>query len=104
MPSDPAEVPAPLVRFLKLLVTGLAVTMIFGLVTIIWLLVTRLPGQLGAPVAALPTLPAAIQLPPGTQAASLAFSDDRIVVLTRDDRVLVYRADGTVIGETRIAP
>ncbi|WP_241648354.1 DUF6476 family protein [Paenirhodobacter populi] len=98
-PSDPAEVPVPLLRFLKLLVTALAVTMILGLVAIIWLLVTRLPG---APV--LPPLPEAIQLPEGATARSLSFAGDRIVVLTQDDRVLVYRADGTLIGETRIAP
>ncbi|HEY0275808.1 MAG TPA: DUF6476 family protein [Paenirhodobacter sp.] len=102
MPSDPAEVPAPLVRFLKLLVTALAVTMILGLVTIIWLLVTRLPGQMAG--STLPALPAAIHLPEGTVTRSLSFADDRIVVLTDDDRVLVYRADGALLGQTRIVP
>ncbi|RBP81679.1 hypothetical protein DFO80_13610 [Rhodobacter sp. 140A] len=97
LPSDPA--PLPEVRFLKILVTALAVTMILGLVTIVGLLVTRLSGPVP-----LPELPEAVVLPEGVRPVSLAFAGNRIVVLSADDRVLVYLRDGTLLGETRIAP
>jgi len=73
--------------------------MILGLVTIVGLLVTRLSGPVP-----LPELPAAVILPEGVRPISLAFAGNRIVVLSADDRVLVYLRDGTLLGETRIAP
>lgn len=73
--------------------------MILGLVTIVGLLVTRLSGPVP-----LPELPAAVVLPEGVRPISLAFAGNRIVVLSADDRVLVYLRDGTLLGETRIAP
>ncbi|MGD9919238.1 MAG: DUF6476 family protein [Paenirhodobacter sp.] len=95
MPSDPA--PLPEVRFLKVLVTTLAGTMIFGLLAIIWLLVTRL----GEP-APMPSLPKNIDLPAGAIPVALTFATDRVVVLTEDDRVLVYAHDGRLIGQTAL--
>lgn len=97
-PPDPA--PLPELRFLKILVTALAVTMILGLITIVGLLVIRLrPGA-----AALPALPPAIVLPEGARAAALSFAPGRIVVLTTDDRVLVYSPEGALLGQTSLAP
>jgi hypothetical protein len=89
LPSDPA--PPPEVRFLKILVTALAGTMIVGLVTIIGLLVTRLPGA-----GKLPVLPEAIQLPAGSRAETVTFGKGFTVVVTDAGRVLVYRRDGSL--------
>lgn len=99
MPSDPP--PLPEVRFLKLLVTALAVTMIAGLITIVALLVIRLPAQGRAP--ALPELPAAITLPAGVTALSVSFAEGRVVVLGRGGEVLLYTPEGTLLGQTRLA-
>ncbi|MFT3689078.1 DUF6476 family protein [Paenirhodobacter sp.] len=88
-PSDPA--PLPEVRFLKMLVTALAVTMILGLVTIVGLLVTRLRT---APP--LPVLPEVIRLPEGARVEALTFARGHTVVVTTAGEVLIYRADGTL--------
>ncbi|MBZ4023227.1 hypothetical protein CKO11_12240 [Rhodobacter sp. TJ_12] len=92
MPSDPA--PPPEVRFLKLLTTTLAGVMIVGLVTIIGLLVTRLPK---GPV--LPDLPARIVLPEGVKAETVTFGKGFTVVVSDAGRVLVYRADGALVQD-----
>lgn len=84
----------PEIRFLKTLVTALTGTMILGLVAIIGLLVTRLPGA-----APLPELPAAITLPAGERVEALTFAQGFTLVVTASGRVLVYRANGTLAQE-----
>ncbi|AOZ71075.1 hypothetical protein LPB142_13240 [Rhodobacter xanthinilyticus] len=96
MPSDPP--PLPEVRFLKLLVTALAVTMIAGLITIVALLVIRLPAQGRAPA-----LPAAITLPEGVTALSVSFAEGRVVVLGQGGEVLLYSPEGALLGQTRLS-
>ena len=100
MPSNPVPQPPetpppeplpPEVRFLKLLTTVLAGVMIFGLLTIIGLLVTRLPGA-----TKLPQLPAQITLPEGTKAETVTFGKTFTVVVTQEGRVLLYTADGAL--------
>ena len=95
MPSDPA--PPPEVRFLKLLTTTLAGVMIFGLLTIIFLLVTRLPGA-----TKLPQLPATITLPAGEKAETVTFGKGFTVVVTESGRVLVYRANGKLAQDVAL--
>ncbi|SOC05143.1 hypothetical protein SAMN05877831_104116 [Rhodobacter maris] len=95
MPSDPA--PPPEVRFLKLLTTTLAGVMIVGLVTIIGLLVTRLPR---APV--LPRLPEQIVLPDGVKAETVTFGRGFTVVVSDTGRVLVYRPDGALVQDVAL--
>lgn len=72
--------------------------MILGLLAIIAIFVTRMPGKV-----VYPALPAGLVLPEGVRPASVSFTGTRIVVLTEDDRVLVYAASGNLLGETRIA-
>ena len=105
MPSDPVPQPQqtqpqrtpppeqlpPEVRFLKLLTTVLAGVMIFGLLTIIGLLVTRLPGA-----TKLPQLPAQITLPEGAKAETVTFGKTFTVVVTQEGRVLLYTAEGAL--------
>lgn len=81
----------PEVRFLKRLVTALAVVMgagMIALVTILWV-------RLGA-APALPDLPDTITLPEGAEARAITFSRDWIVVVTDGGEVLLYDAGGTL--------
>lgn len=97
MPSDGPQAPLPEIRFLKILVTALTVTMIAGLVTIVALLVIRLPD--GAP---LPELPAAIRLPDGAKAEAVTFARKALIVLTDQGDVLVYAPDGQFLQQIRL--
>ena len=85
-------------RFLKLLVTVLAATMIAGVLTIVILLVIRLQAP------ALPALPEAILLPDGT--APLAFTQGPgwFAVVTEGNRILIYDTDGTLLRDIAIEP
>jgi hypothetical protein len=80
--------PPPDVRFLKILVTVLTVTMIAGLLTLIALFVTRLPGR-----NVLPPLPKAITLPDGTTPEAFTRGRGWIGVVTKDGQFLIYDAD-----------
>lgn len=88
----------PELRLLRTLVTGLTVVMAVGMVTVVGLMWMRLSRP------ALPDLPAAIALPQGAQARAVTFSEDRIVVVTGDDRVLVYDRAGALVGEVALQP
>ncbi|KJZ30880.1 hypothetical protein TW83_12095 [Paracoccus sp. S4493] len=88
----------PELRFLKTLVTGLTLVMGVGMIAVVALLWVRL----NQPV--LPELPDAITLPQDAQTRAVTFATDRIVVLTTDDRVLVYDRAGTLMGQTALQP
>ena len=88
----------PELRFLKTLVTGLTLVMGLGMVAVVAMLWLRL----NQPV--LPELPAAIALPEGAEAGAVTFARDRIVVLTTDDRVLVYDRAGALVGQVALQP
>ncbi|PPB79822.1 hypothetical protein LV82_02614 [Albidovulum inexpectatum] len=62
--------------------------MIVGLITLIALLVTRLPGT--APPA--PVLPARITLPDGERARAATFGNGWIAVVTENDEILILDA------------
>lgn len=79
----------PSLRFLKRLVTVLMLTMIAGVITVVVLLVTRLP-QLGRA----PVLPAQLVLPKGAQAAAVTMGQGWIAVVTTGDHILIYGSDG----------
>ena len=94
LPSDETSVPE--IRFLKILVTVLTATMIAGLVTIVAILVIRLPGQ-----APMPDLPERITLPKGAEARAVTYARDYTLVVTDQGEVLVYAPDGAL---KRIVP
>lgn len=83
-------------RFLKLLVTVLAGTMIAGLLTIVALLVIRFP----AATAPRPVLPDAIALPEGTSAEAVTMGRGWIAVVTGDGRILIYDAPSGALRQT----
>ncbi|WP_092642870.1 DUF6476 family protein [Jannaschia faecimaris] len=78
----------PDLRFLKTLVTILTGVMIIGLITVVGLLVTRLPG-------AAVTLPDQLEIPEGARVVAVTQSASYWLATTEDDRVLIFAPDGT---------
>lgn len=79
--------------FLKWLVIVLMVTMIGGVITIVSLLVTRMP-EAGAVV-----VPEAVVLPEGERAAAVTVAEEMLLVVTESQRLLVFDRMGTLIRE-----
>ncbi|MCA3441797.1 MAG: hypothetical protein INF52_00240 [Rhodobacter sp.] len=93
---DTAPVPdglPPGLRFLKALVILLTLTMIVGVITIVWVIVTRMPQAMQRS----PDLPDSITLPDGTRATAFTQGSDWYAVVTADDQILIFdRATGTL--------
>jgi Family of unknown function (DUF6476) len=102
MDNAPAEAGLPpSLRFLKGLVIILTLTMIVGVITIVALIVTRMPGAMRA---SLP-MPDQITLPDGAKAQAFTQGTAWYAVVTTDDRILVYsRASGALVQEIAINP
>jgi hypothetical protein len=102
MSSDPSNAPLPPdLRFIKALVTTLTAVLIFGLLAIVWLLVTRL----GTAPPTLPALPDSVILPPDARPAAVTFARDWLVVVTDAGEVLVYpRAGGAPVSRVTPGP
>jgi hypothetical protein len=102
--SDPEQLPPlpPGLRFLKHLVTLLMITMIVGVITVVWLLVTRMPDGSALPV--LSGLPAALEMPEGTEAMSFTQGPGWFGVVTTDGRFLIFRPDGSLRQEILMTP
>ncbi|MCB2127314.1 MAG: hypothetical protein H6897_08235 [Rhodobacteraceae bacterium] len=88
-PHGNGAAPPPELRFLKLLVTALAGTMIAGLITIIVLLVIRLPSV----TAVRPNLPEHVVLPDGLTAEAVTFGRGWIAVVTDTEEILILDAE-----------
>ena len=73
------------------------ITMIGGVITIVGLLVTRLPSAAG------PVLPESLALPDGAQAEAVTVGADFVLVVTTDGRALVYGRDGTFRQEIALS-
>lgn len=80
---------------LKALVILLTLSMIGGVITVVWLLVTRMPGA----TAPLPRLPEAIALPAGEKASAVTFGQGWTAVVTVSGRILIYGTDGSLRQE-----
>jgi len=98
-PSD-ATLP-PSLRLLKWLVILLTLSMIGGVITVVWLLVTRMPSNFATQP---PALPATLALPDGREAAAVTFGQGWIAVVTTDDHILIFGADGKLRQEVTISP
>ena len=70
----------PSLRLLKALVIVLTLVMIGGVITVVALLVTRMPQALNG----VPVLPEAIQMPEGAKAQAVTFGPGWIAVVTED--------------------
>lgn len=76
----------------------LTATMIVGVITVVGLLVTRMPNV--TPVAT----PDRLELPEGTRPAAVTMGRDFIAVVTEDDRILIFGRDGTFRQEVEVLP
>ena len=100
-PDAPDPALPPSLRFLKWLVIILTLTMIGGVITVVALLVTRMPQAFIAPA---PTLPEGFALPPGVSADAVTFGKGWVAVVTVDNRILIFGKDGTLRQEVAITP
>ena len=73
--------------------------MIVGVITVVGLLVTRMPNG----NARAPQVPAALAMPPGTKAAAVTFGAGWTAVVTTDERILIFNAKGALIQDVAIA-
>ncbi|MCB2095749.1 MAG: hypothetical protein H6901_00480 [Rhodobacteraceae bacterium] len=96
VPDDAGAPPPPDLRFLKALVTVLTGTMIAGLITIVGLLVIRLPDL----TPERPALPDGIVLPAGTQAEAVTFGQGWYAVVTGDQEILIFDAETGNLRQT----
>jgi Flp pilus assembly protein protease CpaA len=103
--SDPTDAPDPTLppslRFLKWLVILLTLTMIGGVITVVGLLVTRMPQAFPA---ATPSLPEGFSLPEGAKAQAVTFGEGWIAVVTTGDRILIFGRDGRLRQDVAISP
>ena len=82
---------------LRVLVTVLTATMIAGIVAMVLLLYTRLPGGASDGAARLPALPEAIALPAGEEAQAITAGPGWWAVVTRGGDILLYDAGGALL-------
>jgi len=87
-------------RLLKWLVIVLTLTMIGGVITVVGLIVTRMPQAFVAPA---PSLPDGFALPQGTEAAAVTFGTGWLAVVTTDNRILIFGRDGILRQEILLA-
>lgn len=75
------------------------ITMILGVITVVWLLVTRMPDG-----NATPAFPPSLALPDGAKPLSITQGPGWIGVVTADSRFLIFAPDGTLRQEIAVAP
>lgn len=100
MPDAPDAALPPSLRLLKWLVILLTLTMIGGVITVVALIVTRMPQAF---TAVAPQVPDAVQLPDGARPAAVTFGSGWIAVVTDDDRILVFDENGVLRQEVAIS-
>jgi len=78
------------VRYLRLLVTVLTVTMVVGFIIIVVLFVIRFSDAFGSDAADTFALPVGITLPEGTSATAFTQGKLWYAIVTDDDRILIF--------------
>lgn len=74
----------------------LLLSMIAGVIAVVWLLVTRLPVLLDRDG---PQLPPHLAMPAGETATAVTLTRDRVLVVTAGGRLLVFGEDGALQRE-----
>lgn len=93
--DDPHLLPEPAnLRFLRRLITVLTLVMIFGLLTIIGLIVMRFTGEVELP------LPTEFILPDGAKAQTFTMGSDWAAVVTQDDQIIIFDREDFSIRQT----
>ena len=92
MTNTPAHEPdlPPSLRFLKGLVITLMITMIVGVITVVWLLVTRMPDASSAA----PQVPETLALPEGLKAEAVTLGKGWVAVVTSSQEILIFDPSG----------
>ena len=83
----------PSLRFLKGLVITLMITMIVGVITVVWLLVTRMPDASSAA----PQVPETLSLPEGLKAEAVTLGKGWIAVVTSSQEILIFDPSGSLL-------
>ncbi len=96
-----AEVLPPSLRLLKWLVIVLTLTMIGGVITVVGLIVTRMPQAFTSTA---PSLPEGLTLPAGSTPVAVTFGTGWIAVVTDQGRILIFGREGTLRQDIVIAP
>jgi hypothetical protein len=93
--TDTPEEPRlpPSLQFLKVLVIVLMITMIVGVITVVGLLVTRMPD--GNAVA----LPHDLALPQGKTAQAVTLGKGWVGVVTTDNHFMLFDAEGKLLQD-----
>ncbi len=91
-PDGEPDLP-PSLRFLKGLVITLMITMIVGVITVVGLLVTRMPDARSAA----PVLPENLTLPEGLTAEAVTFGKGWIAVVTTSQEIVILDRAGQMI-------
>ena len=91
----------PSLRLLKWLVVALTLTMIGGVITVVALLVTRMPQSFSAGA---PVVPESLTLPAGVTATAVTFGDGWFAVVTTDNRILILDQGGALRQDIAIQP
>lgn len=91
-PNEP-PVDTGTVRYLRILVTVLTVTMILGFIVIVVLFVIRFSAAFG------PELPDVITLPDGTVPVAFTRARDWYAVVTDDSRILIFDLDSGALRQ-----
>ncbi len=73
--------------------------MIGGVITVVGLIVTRMPQAF---TAVAPKVPDTLVLPDGKTAAAVTFGTGWIAVVTTDDHILIFGKDGTLRQDVTI--
>jgi len=92
MTQDPQSGPvdAGTVKYLRILVTVLTVTMVLGFIAIVVLFVIRFSDAFGSEAPDAPALPDTIALPEGSRATAFTRGEGWFAVVTDDNRILIY--------------
>lgn len=78
----------------------LTLSMIGAVITVVWLLVTRMPQVLSGP----PRLPETVVLPADETAAAVTFGPHWYAVVTAKGRILIYSETGKLRQDVTPAP
>ena len=100
-PDAPDPELPPSLRLLKWLVVALTLTMIGGVITVVALLVTRMPQSFSVVG---PSLPEGFALPAGVQAQAVTFGEGWVAVVTQDQRILIFGRDGKLRQDVALTP
>jgi Flp pilus assembly protein protease CpaA len=98
--TPPEEALPPSLRFLKWLVVALTLTMIGGVITVVAVLVTRMPETFGSS----PAWPADLALPEGAVPEAVTQGRGWTAVVTTDQRILIFNPDGSLRQVVAIRP